>query len=38
MVWVFGLMYVGVGSGLVGDIVGNLKFYGGDDQVVYVYV
>ncbi|BBZ39640.1 MOSC domain-containing protein [Mycobacterium conspicuum] len=27
----------GVGSGLVGDFIGNPKFHGGDDQAVYVY-
>jgi MOSC domain-containing protein YiiM len=27
----------GLGSGLVGDLIGNSKFHGGDDQAVYVY-
>jgi MOSC domain-containing protein YiiM len=27
----------GHGSGLVGDLVGNRKFHGGDDQAVYAY-
>ena len=27
----------GLGSGLVGDLVGNPKFHGGDDQAVYAY-
>jgi MOSC domain-containing protein YiiM len=32
-----GPMHGGVGSGLVGDTIGNQKFHGGDDQAVYVY-
>jgi MOSC domain-containing protein YiiM len=32
-----GPMHSGVGSGLVGDTIGNQKFHGGDDQAVYVY-
>jgi MOSC domain-containing protein YiiM len=32
-----GPMHSGVGSGLVGDFIGNQKFHGGDDQAVYVY-
>jgi len=32
-----GPMHGGVGSGLVGDFIGNQKFHGGDDQAVYVY-
>ncbi|MDT5175477.1 MAG: hypothetical protein QOG37_2728 [Mycobacterium sp.] len=27
----------GLGSGLVGDTIGNKKFHGGDDQAVYAY-
>lgn len=27
----------GLGSGLVGDLIGNRKFHGGDDQAVYTY-
>ena len=27
----------GLGSGLVGDTIGNQKFHGGDDQAVYAY-
>jgi MOSC domain-containing protein YiiM len=27
----------GLGSGLVGDVIGNQKFHGGDDQAVYAY-
>jgi MOSC domain-containing protein YiiM len=27
----------GHGSGLVGDVIGNRKFHGGDDQAVYTY-
>lgn len=27
----------GFGSGLVGDLIGNRKFHGGDDQAVYAY-
>jgi len=30
-------MHGGVGSGLVGDTIGNHKVHGGDDQAVYVY-
>src|SRR6201998_3929962 len=32
-----GPMHGGVGSGLVGDTIGNHKLHGGDDQAVYVY-
>jgi MOSC domain-containing protein YiiM len=32
-----GPMHGGVGSGLVGDTIGNQKFHGGDDQAVYTY-
>jgi MOSC domain-containing protein YiiM len=32
-----GPMHGGVGSGLVGDTIGNHKVHGGDDQAVYVY-
>ena len=32
-----GPMDGGVGSGLVGDIIGNQKVHGGDDQAVYAY-
>ena len=32
-----GPMQGGVGSGLVGDTIGNQKVHGGDDQAVYVY-
>jgi MOSC domain-containing protein YiiM len=32
-----GPMHGGVGSGLVGDTIGNPKVHGGDDQAVYVY-
>jgi MOSC domain-containing protein YiiM len=32
-----GPMQGGLGSGLVGDTIGNPKFHGGDDQAVYVY-
>src|SRR6202012_2847247 len=32
-----GPMHTGVGSGLVGDTIGNQKFHGGDDQAVYAY-
>jgi MOSC domain-containing protein YiiM len=32
-----GPMHGGLGSGLVGDTIGNQKFHGGDDQAVYVY-
>jgi MOSC domain-containing protein YiiM len=32
-----GPMHSGVGSGLVGDFIGNQKFHGGDDQAVYAY-
>ena len=32
-----GPMQGGLGSGLVGDTIGNHKFHGGDDQAVYVY-
>ena len=27
----------GLGSGVVGDSIGNAKFHGGDDQAVYAY-
>lgn len=27
----------GAGSGLVGDVVGNLRHHGGDDQAVYAF-
>ena len=30
-------MHGGVGSGLVGDTIGNQKVHGGDDQAVYAY-
>ncbi|VBA39687.1 hypothetical protein LAUMK13_02709 [Mycobacterium innocens] len=32
-----GPMHGGLGSGLVGDTIGNHKFHGGDDQAVYAY-
>jgi len=32
-----GPMRGGLGSGLVGDTIGNRKFHGGDDQAVYAY-
>ena len=32
-----GSMRAGLGSGLVGDTIGNNKFHGGDDQAVYAY-
>jgi MOSC domain-containing protein YiiM len=32
-----GPMHGGLGSGLVGDFIGNQKFHGGDDQAVYAY-
>ena len=32
-----GPMHGGLGSGLVGDTIGNHKVHGGDDQAVYVY-
>ena len=32
-----GPMKGGLGSGLVGDVIGNSKFHGGDDQAVYAY-
>jgi MOSC domain-containing protein YiiM len=32
-----GPMHGGVGSGLVGDTIGNQKVHGGDDQAVYAY-
>jgi MOSC domain-containing protein YiiM len=32
-----GPMRGGLGSGLVGDTIGNKKLHGGDDQAVYVY-
>jgi MOSC domain-containing protein YiiM len=32
-----GPMHGGVGSGLVGDVIGNHKVHGGDDQAVYTY-
>jgi MOSC domain-containing protein YiiM len=32
-----GSMRSGLGSGLQGDLIGNNKFHGGDDQAVYAY-
>lgn len=32
-----GPMRGGLGSGLVGDAIGNAKFHGGDDQALYAY-
>jgi MOSC domain-containing protein YiiM len=32
-----GPMHDGIGSGLVGDFIGNQKFHGGNDQAVYAY-
>jgi MOSC domain-containing protein YiiM len=32
-----GPMKGGLGSGLVGDAIGNPKFHGGDDQAIYAY-
>jgi MOSC domain-containing protein YiiM len=32
-----GPMQGGLGSGLVGDVIGNHTFHGGDDQAVYAY-
>lgn len=32
-----GPMKGGLGSGIVGDTIGNSKFHGGDDQAVYAY-
>ncbi|WP_319448318.1 MULTISPECIES: MOSC domain-containing protein [unclassified Mycobacterium] len=32
-----GSMRNGLGSGIVGDSIGNKKFHGGDDQAVYAY-
>ena len=32
-----GPMRGGLGSGLVGDVIGNRKLHGGDDQAVYAY-
>jgi MOSC domain-containing protein YiiM len=32
-----GSMHDGLGSGLVGDTIGNQKLHGGDDQAVYAY-
>ncbi|WP_170220072.1 MOSC domain-containing protein [Mycolicibacterium hodleri] len=32
-----GLMRGGLGSGIVGDVIGNRKLHGGDDQAVYAY-
>jgi MOSC domain-containing protein YiiM len=32
-----GPMHGGVGSGLVGDTIGNQRLHGGDDQAVYAY-
>ena len=32
-----GAMRTGLGSGLVGDVIGNQKLHGGDDQAVYAY-
>lgn len=32
-----GPMHGGLGSGVVGDVIGNRKLHGGDDQAVYAY-
>ena len=32
-----GPMHGGLGSGLIGDTIGNAKVHGGDDQAVYAY-
>jgi MOSC domain-containing protein YiiM len=32
-----GPMHGGLGSGVIGDVIGNGKLHGGDDQAVYVY-
>lgn len=32
-----GPMRGGLGSGIVGDVIGNRKLHGGDDQAVYAY-
>ncbi|OSC39817.1 MOSC domain-containing protein [Mycobacterium decipiens] len=32
-----GPMHEGLGSGLVGDVIGNQRVHGGDDQAVYAY-
>ncbi len=32
-----GPMHGGLGSGLVGDLIGNQRLHGGDDQAVYAY-
>ncbi|KUI28000.1 molybdenum cofactor biosysynthesis protein [Mycobacterium sp. IS-1742] len=32
-----GLLRTGLGSGIPGDVIGNLKLHGGDDQAVYAY-
>ncbi|OMB98269.1 molybdenum cofactor biosysynthesis protein [Mycobacterium sp. NS-7484] len=32
-----GPMHGGLGSGLIGDIIGDQQFHGGDDQAVYAY-
>ncbi|UNB52499.1 MOSC domain-containing protein [Mycolicibacterium sp. YH-1] len=32
-----GPMHGGLGSGLVGDVIGNQRVHGGDDQAVYAY-
>src|SRR5215831_8837938 len=32
-----GPMHGGLGSGLIGDWIGNTQFHGGDDQAVYAY-
>ncbi|KWX20926.1 molybdenum cofactor biosysynthesis protein [Mycolicibacterium wolinskyi] len=32
-----GPMHGGLGSGLIGDTIGNQQFHGGDDQAVYAY-
>lgn len=32
-----GPMHAGLGSGLAGDVIGNHKVHGGDDQAVYAY-
>jgi MOSC domain-containing protein YiiM len=32
-----GPMHGGLGSGLIGDLIGNMQVHGGDDQAVYAY-
>lgn len=32
-----GAMHDGLGSGLIGDVIGNTNVHGGDDQAVYAY-